>query len=146
MNTSCLITLMTHTRSLMKKTFNAHHVKREVSLSPGVTQVTPQRQKLNNMTSHHRSWCPVCVEAQGEKDPHYRVTKEDLNNEAPVVSMDDKELSEHESSKARVMMVVCRDKWTKSTAAHVAQAKGSTERAKRTVEFLGSFGYADIGT
>lgn len=92
----------------------------------------------------YRSWCPVCVEAQGKEDPHYRATKEDLNNEAPVVSMDYKELSEYSDDKVSLTTIVCRDKWTKSVAAHAVKAKGSIECAKRLQEFLDSFGYKDI--
>ena len=41
----------------------------------------------------YRSWCPICVEAHGREDPHYRNTKEDILNGAPVISMDYKEIS-----------------------------------------------------
>lgn len=64
-------------------------------------------------------------------------------NEAPVVSLDHKELSEHEESKASVTTIVCREKWAKYIAACVARAKGSTECARRIVECLDSFGYVD---
>ena len=36
----------------------------------------------------YRSWCPVCVEAQGKDDPHYKSTREDCPNEAPVIVLD----------------------------------------------------------
>lgn len=99
----------------------------------------------HNMTHcPFRSWCPVCVEAQGKEDPHYRATKEDILNEAPVISMDYKELSEYSEGRAKVTTVVCRDKWTKSVASHVVKAKGSIECAKKLVEFLDPFGYNDI--
>lgn len=58
----------------------------------------------------YRSWCPVRVESQGEEDPHYRATSIDIVNEAPVVSMDYKELSEHEQGKAEVTVTMCREK------------------------------------
>ena len=40
--------------------------------------------------------------------------------------MDYKELSEHVDEMGRTTMVVCRDKWTKATAAHVVRAFGGT--------------------
>ena len=91
-----------------------------------------------------RSWCPICVEAQGKEDPHYRSTEEDLFNVAPVVSMDYKELSEYNEDKIGITTVVCRDKWTKAVASHVVKPKGFIECAKRLVEFLDSFGYREV--
>ena len=86
----------------------------------------------------------MCVEAHGKEDHHYRATKEDLFNEAPVIYMDYKELSEYSDGKAKVITIVCRDKWTKSVASHVVQALGSIECTKKLVEFLDSLGYNDI--
>ena len=91
-----------------------------------------------------RRWFLVCVEAQGEEDLHYRATKEDLFNEAPIIFMDYKERNEYSDSKASVTTIVCRDKWTKSVASHVVKAKGFIECAKRLVEILDSVGYNDI--
>lgn len=91
-----------------------------------------------------RSWCPARVEAQGEEVHHYRNAKQYVLNEAPAISMDYKELSEHEESNAKVTMIVCRDEWTKSIAAHVAEAKGSIECSTKLVEFLDSFCYIDV--
>ena len=91
-----------------------------------------------------RSWCPICIEAQGKEDPHYKETKRDIINESPVVSMDYKEVSEYDDFKNKVIMIVCRDKWTKSVATHVVKAKGSNECAGRLVEFLDSFGYNEM--
>lgn len=89
----------------------------------------------------YRSWCPICVEAHGREDPHCRATKEDVMSEAPVVSMDYKEISEYEMDKALLIAIICRDEWTKAVAAHVVKAKGSIECSRRFVEFLDSFGY-----
>lgn len=73
-----------------------------------------------------RSWCPICVEAQGKEDPHYKDIKRDITNESPVVSMDYKEVSEYDDSKSKLSMIVCRDKWIKIVASHAVKAKGST--------------------
>lgn len=106
---------------------------------------TAQEVEQHNMTHcPFRSWCPVCVEAQAKEDPHYRDTKADVVNEAPMVSMDYKELSEYDDDKRKVTVIVCRDKWSKLLAAFVVKAKGSTECAKRIVEYLDVFGYNEI--
>ena len=55
------------------------------------------------------------------------------------MSMDYKEFSEHADVKKTLAMVVCKDKWTKSIAAHMVEAKGTTEVAKKIVEFIDSF-------
>lgn len=91
-----------------------------------------------------RSWCPICAEAQGKEDPHYRSIGAEVNNEAPVVSMDYKELSEYSTDKAKINAIVGRDKWTKYLVAFIEKAKGSIERAKKIVELLDTFGYADL--
>ena len=83
-------------------------------------------------------------EAQAKEDFHCRDTKIDITNEALVVSMGYKELSEHETSKKCITMIVCRDKWTTAIAAYVVKAKGSTEVSREIVEFLDSSGYNDI--
>lgn len=92
----------------------------------------------------YRSWCPICVESQGKEDPHYRATIEDIHNEAPTISMDYKELSEHAEAKSQLTIVICRDNWTQDVAAMVVKAKGSIECSKRFVEYLDTFGYNEI--
>ena len=92
----------------------------------------------------YRSWCPICVEAQGKEDPDYRATGNDLDSEVPTVPMDYQEVSAHVDGKAQLTTVVLRDKWTKDTAAMVVKANGSTECSTRLVEFLDSFGYNEI--
>ena len=57
--------------------------KPKVMTDPGQpTEKEIEEHRLDH--TPYRSWCPVCVEAQGREDPHYRGTKEDIINE-PVI-------------------------------------------------------------
>lgn len=110
----------------------------------GITELrrhpgNPAQEEVGEQKLTHcpfRSWCPICVEAQGRHDPQYKGTREERGNESAAVSMDYKEISEYDESKMKTTMIACRNKWTKCIAAHAAKAKGSTEDAARIVEFL----------
>ena len=62
----------------------------------------PTRGEIEHHNLTHRPCrrlCPVRVEAQGEEDPHYRSTTEDIIKESLEVSMDCNERSEHDDEK-----------------------------------------------
>lgn len=75
----------------------------------------------------YRRRCFVCTGAQGKEDLHHRSAEDGTLNDAPVTSMDYKEL-----------------RWIKFVASHVVKAKGSIECARRLVEFLDSSGCNEI--
>ena len=59
--------------------------------------------------------------------------------------MDYKELSEYnDNEKRKITTLICRDKDSKSMAAHVVKAKGSIEPVKKIVEFIDGLGYDKV--
>ena len=60
----------------------------------------------------HRSWCPICVKARGNENPHYR-SKQDKVNHKPAVSFDYKSVGQEPKEDDKVSAIVVRDNLTK---------------------------------
>ena len=85
---------------------------------------------------HFRSWCPVCVEARGRENPHYR-RKERVRPGLPTICMDYTEIR-----KGRPPIIVIKDQAAKSMFCHQSLRKGATgqwivKRILRDVENTG---------
>lgn len=91
----------------------------------------------------YRSWCKICVEAQGKEDPH--VSTHECSEGIPRFSMDYKEMGEYvENQKKKTTTLVMRERDSTMSAAFVVKAKGSVEQAKRILESIESFGHGKV--
>ena len=100
--------------------------REEVPPPPNVQlPIAPSQEEWDEHFRTHinfRNWCPVCVEARGRENPHYR-RKEQVRPGLPTICMDYKEIR-----KGRPPIIVVKDQATKSTFCHQALRKGATDQ------------------
>ena len=103
----------------------------------------PIQQEVDEHSLTHcpyRSWCTICIKAQGKEDQH--VSVHECREEIPRFSMDYKEMNEYiGSEKRKAITVIMREQETRMIAAFAVKAEGSIEQAKRVLEFINSFGH-----
>ena len=121
----------------------AEEVRIKTVRDPG--SPTPAEKERHDMTHNpYRSWCPVCVEARGKEDPHYR-NKGDKREGINVVGMDYLSFGQ-EADDDKITMIVIRDKEALTTFAHPCLTKGASDEwvVKEVQEDLALLGYPRI--
>ena len=112
---------------------------------PGCPTVE-ERERHNKTHVPARPWCPVCVEAKGIEDPHYKAGK-DREYEMPLISIDYKSFGQSapgEGEKGTALIIKDRD--TKVIYAHLVEEKGVGDEwiVKRLIDDIESLGYTDV--
>ena len=115
-------------------------------------QVGPQRPSTQEVEEHYathlpyRSWCPVCIKARGQEDPHRRVKKREDGK--PVIVMDYKSLGDklEDGEEEKFTCIVMRDQGTGMIASHLCERKGDKDKwvVERLCEDIASWGHADV--
>ena len=89
----------------------------------------PNREEVErHYTTHmpYRSWCPVCVQAKGKENPHFR-KKEKKVGDKPLVGLDYKSFGQSLKEDDKRTTIVMRDQYSVNTNAHVVLCKGASD-------------------
>lgn len=88
-----------------------------------------------------RDWCPICVAARGNEDPHRTREAGYVRPENPTICMDYKE-----PKKGELGWVVVRDQRTRFNTAHVVMCKGPKDKwiVEKIIRDIDNMGYNDI--
>ena len=106
-----------------------------------------QEERDRHYTTHmpYRSWCPVCVQAKGKENPHFR-KKEKKAGDKPVVGLDYKSFGQSISEDDKKTAIVMRDQYSVSTGAHIVRCKGASDEyiVEKLMEDIDQMGHTDI--
>ena len=100
--------------------YSREEVKFKMARNPG----NPTREEVERHNMTHlpfRAWCPVCVEAKGKEDSHYKANEK---GDKPKVGLDYKAFGQEKEGDDKTTMIVGRDRDTKMTFCHVCTSKG----------------------
>ena len=105
--------------------------------------VKPDQEEVDRHYATHiprRLWCPVCVQASLEEDPHFRAEVDHKDDGVPMVCMDYKELE-----KGRPLHIVIRERATGRTYGAKCLRKGPPDAwlVTRLAIKIGSWGLQD---
>ena len=94
----------------------------------------------------YRPWCPVCVEAKGIEDPHF---KADPSREHDIaeIAMDYKSFGQSTPGEEdKGTAIILKDRDTKTIYGHLVEEKGVGDGwvVKKLVEDVDSLGYTDL--
>ena len=83
---------------------NVEELKMKIVRNPG--SPTAEEKERHDMTHNpYRSWCPVCVEAKGREDPHFR-GKGEKREGVNVIGMDYKSFGQDDNQEKMTILIM----------------------------------------
>ena len=113
---------------------------------PGMPTET-ERERHNMTHNPYRSWCPICVEARGKEDPHLGHKRRQADSDGiPEVGLDYKSFGQEEGEDDKATLIVCRDRLTLQTFAHLCRCKGPGDEwvVDKIMEDLATLGHTKL--
>ena len=118
----------------------------EIARDPGSPTIE-EIERHNPTHNPYRSWCPICVEAKGKEDPHYKSKKDKSKLEGkPTIGLDYKSFGQNAKNDDKATVIIGRDRKTMYTFAHLCTAKGPTDEwvVEQLVKDIDGLGHADL--